>query len=236
MRPLAWRHLGFIPGLLGKLIPSIEDCSKDVGFLHLCDWHHVSKLLLSDLLCLQDKECLEWNYRGKLVRLHIPIMFVIGDIEGHDKLCSSKHGHSVRMGGVTHSCDIRRSKCNDPNDTCNMFKKHEIHDLQQTYRNESLSKMSRQDAADQLQHLGFHPVFLNAYFLLDFGINEHGLHGACAICLLHTFKQKFPDLVVREYMSIFGSSEDTVGKLKINASMSALVKIVNTKATVISPI
>ena len=103
-------------------------------------------------------------------------------------------------------------------------------------RNETLSEMSRQDAADQLQHLGFHPVLLNAYFLLDFGINEHGLHGACAICLLYTFKQKISDLVVREYKSIFGSSEDTVGKLKINASMSALVKIVNTKATVISPI
>ena len=103
------------------LIPNIEHCSVDVGFLHLCDWHHVSKFLLSDLLCLQDKECLEWNYRGKLVRLHIPIMFVIGDIEGHDKLCSRKHGHITKMGGVTHSCDIRRNKCNDPNATCNMF-------------------------------------------------------------------------------------------------------------------
>ena len=121
MRPLAWRHLGFIPRLLGTLIPSIEHCSQDVGFLHLCNWHHVSKFLLSDLLCLLDKECLEWNYRGKLVRLHIPIMFVIGDIEGHDKLCSRKHGHITKMGGVTHSCDIRRNKCNDPNATCNMF-------------------------------------------------------------------------------------------------------------------
>ena len=223
-RPLCWRNLGLIPGLLGSLTPMLENSSDKLGYIHLQDWHYVSKFLLSDVIKLQGKEYLDWHYNGKAVRLHIPVMFIIGDIEGHDKLCSRKHGHTNRIKHVTHSCDIKRDMCSSAEATCRMFDAHEIYNLQKAVNNMNLSLDERIASEVLLDEHGFHPIFVNSYFLLDFGVNRHGLHGACAICLLHTFKQKYPDLVLREYMSLFGTTEDTIGRMQVNLSIAAFLR------------
>ena len=70
----------------------LENSSDKLGYIHLKDWHFVSKFLLSDLIKLQGKEYLDWHYN--------PVMFIIGDIEGHDKPCSRKHGHTNRIKHV----------------------------------------------------------------------------------------------------------------------------------------
>ena len=55
---------------------------KEQAEIKLNDWHCVCNHIL---------KC----------RLYIPIMFIIGDIEGHDKICSRKGSHNKLMGGVT---------------------------------------------------------------------------------------------------------------------------------------
>lgn len=222
---MAWRHLGFIPGKLGNFVPRKKFQTKDLAMIRLNDWHHVCAYLLDDFKQMQNKECLLWKINGKEVRLHIPMMMIIGDIEGHDKLCSRKSGHHVSMRGVTHSCDIKREECNDTGKSCKLFLKDEIADLQDKFQNTELSDRVRSSAKETLDEKGFYSGVRNAFFRLDYGANVNGLHGACAICLLHTFKQKFPDLVVDIYLKAFGASEDTVGKLSINRSLPIFIHL-----------
>ena len=82
------------------MVPQSKYLSTELGMMRLDDWHKVSAFLLNDLSLMQKSECIHWYYNGRLIRLHIPVMFIIGDIEGHDKLCSRKSGHGANMKGV----------------------------------------------------------------------------------------------------------------------------------------
>jgi hypothetical protein len=106
----AWRNLGMIPGKLGDLIPNCKFPVKKLGQMRLNDWHHVVNhiLCVSGFKDAQMQDGLAWIINGKVCRLRIPIMYIVGDIEGHDKVCSRKSGHSKKMKGVTHSCKVRR--------------------------------------------------------------------------------------------------------------------------------
>ena len=187
--------------------------------MRLDDWHKVSEFLLNDLALMQRSECLHWYYKGDLVRLHIPVMFIIGDIEGHDKLCTRKSGHGINMKGVTHSCNIKKTNCDIVSECCQLLLRNEISAPQKKFRNTLTSPEERQRIKGNLDSLGFYANVANAFFDLDYGSNPNGLHGACAICLLHTFKQKYPDLLLNEYMNLFGVSETTSGSLKVNSSL-----------------
>ena len=48
-------------------------------------------------------------------------------------------------------------------------------------------------AKADLDKLGFKADVTNTFEEVQFRDNKHGLHGACCICLLHTFKQRYPD-------------------------------------------
>ena len=217
--PMAWRNLGLIPGKLGSMVPKIKIKSGTLGSTRLNDWHHVVKHVLEDLDTMQKHECLFWKYKNNNVRLHIPTMFIIGDIEGHDKVCSRKSGHSNFMNGVTHSCDIKRANCDNPMAKCTLFTKFAVQSLQEKIGNEALGTNEMEITIKKLDDMGFYSNVKNAFFKMDFGSNPNGLHGAVAICLLHTFKQKFPNLMVQEYLNIFGVSEDTSGSLQVNSSL-----------------
>ena len=116
--PRAWRNLGMIPGKLGDLIPQGKYNKGKKGQMRLNDWHHVCSILLTDLKQMQQNDGIDWEFFGKRCVLKIPIMFIIGDIEGHDKICSRKSGHNKRMKHVTHSCKVRRHECGHPETEC----------------------------------------------------------------------------------------------------------------------
>ena len=220
---MSWRNLGLIPGKLGSMVPKIKIKSGTLGSTRLNDWHHVVRHVLEDLETMQKHECLFWTFKTKDVRLHIPTMFIIGDIEGHDKVCSRKSGHSNFMNGVTHSCDIKRSDCDSPMAQCTLLSKFAVHSLQEKIGNKALCSNELETSIKKLDDMGFYSHVKNAFFKMDFGSNPNGLHGAVAICLLHTFKQKFPNLIVGEYLNLFGVSEDTCGSLQVNSSLPLFI-------------
>ena len=168
--------------------------------IRLNDWHHVAEFILQDVYELQSHDCLYWQYQGKPVRLHIPTMFIIGDIEGHDKLCGRKSGHGNLMKGVTHSCTITRDKCDDPSASCRFLHANEITNLQEKLLEPDENEDELHECTKKLKDFGFYSNVSNAFAKMKFGANPFGLHGAVAICLLHTFLQKFPNLVVNEYI------------------------------------
>lgn len=227
--PMSWRNIGMIPGKMGDLVPNMDFPVNELGEMHLNDWHYVVSHILTNMKQLQNLNGLEWLYRnaqGELqsCKLHIPIMFIIGDIEGHDKICSRKSGHNKSMKGVTHSCNVQRSECGDVNAVCDDFQKFDIklkQDCVQSTRSHINDKM---ESEQNLKELGFYGKVVNAFFELDYGASPFGAHGACAICLLHTFKQKFPNVVVENFFRTFGKSTNTKGCHIVNKSVPKLVE------------
>ena len=222
--PAAWRNLGMIPGKLGSLIPNKKFPVAALGEMRLNDWHHVANHILSGLKDAQLQDGLEWEIDGKKCRLRIPIMFIIGDIEGHDKICSRKSGHSKLMKAVTHSCKVRRHECGNPNTECVPFNTNEIKSKQDILQDHLNGMEEKDQAKADLKYLGFYGNVQNAFFDLDYGSSIYGTHGACAICLLHTFKQKFPNSVLEQYLMTFGKTTSTKGCHLINRSLPKLIK------------
>ena len=221
--PRAWRNLGMIPGKLKDLIPQGKYKQTEKGEIHLNDWHHVCKVLLSDFKKVQEQDGIDFELFGKKCILRIPIMFIIGDIEGHDKICSRKKGHSKMMTGVTHSCKVKRHECGNPRTECDYIYENEILSKQRICQSSTSTENSRKEAKEELDELGFYSSVVNAFSTLDYGITNFGVHGAVGICGLHTIKQKFPNDVLGFYFQSFGNSLQTKSAMTIDNAITRLV-------------
>ena len=224
MMASSWRNLGMIPGKLGDLVPNKKFALRTQAEMRLNDWHFVCEHILSDVKKIQKLNGLEWHLFGKKCCLKLPIMFIIGDIEGHDKVCSRKSGHGKRMTGVTHSCKIKRKDCGNPDIECELLCANEICSKQNSYQDPTATNEEKECAKRELDHLGFYSSVKNAFAQLDFGSSSYGIHGACAICGLHTFKQKFPKEVMDVYLSTFGKGVNVRGTVQINKCIPKLIQ------------
>ena len=221
--PMAWRNIGMIPGKLGDLIPNMNFPINTLGEMRLNDWHYVCSHILHPMKQLQKVDGLKWAFGTDECRLHIPIMFIIGDIEGHDKVCSRKSGHGPMMKSVTHSCNIRKEDCGDVDAVCSGLRSFDIKAKQDVVQDGYALHDDRKECQEQLDQLGFYPRVKNAFFDLDYGASSFGTHGACAICLLHTFKQKFPNTVLDLYLSCFGGGTSNKGHLIVTKAVPRLM-------------
>lgn len=224
-KPMAWRNFGLIPGKIGDSESSEKALKSNKTSLNrLRDWHKICEVLLQDFKKMQaHKDGIECYILGKLCRIKLPIMFIIGDIEGHDKLCTRKASHGKLTKGVTHSCNVQRDVCGNPGQTCEPFLSHEIFHLQQQTLDPSIDKETKKAAVESLHEKGFHSFIKNSYFELDYGDSLGGLHSAVAVCLMHTFKQRFPGDVVEVAFNLFGTTTDSTPSHMINRAITRLV-------------
>ena len=223
MDPRFWRNLGYIPGKIMDLVPITRHFQSRLAETRLNDWHFVLNHILQELKEVQRNRFLHWSFSGQPCQLRVPIMFIIGDIEGHDKLCTRKSGHTSMMPGVTHSCNIQRDSCSDLEAPCHLFTKDEITSLQREYQDWTRTSQERKETKAELDQLGFYSNVQNAIANADFGNSPFGIHGACAICLLHTHKQRFPGDAFDLYISLFGNSRSTSGVNTLDRSIPRLI-------------
>ena len=52
------------------------------------------------------------------VKMKVPIAFIIGDCEGHDKLCGRFGTHHLENAMVCRDCDCSTSQSDEPNVSC----------------------------------------------------------------------------------------------------------------------
>jgi hypothetical protein len=85
----AWQPLGYIPNL--HLFSKNENKFRMNSLEKLLMYHEILDAMLASVMRLQRKGSvpLSFPYLGKQydVNLKVYLMFIIGDTEGHDKLC-----------------------------------------------------------------------------------------------------------------------------------------------------
>ena len=97
-QPFAWRPLGYFPKL-----PPAKKPGQNVDTLH-----HCLDVLLHGLVKVQHNGGLNAPVHANDGSVHnlsfkVPVCFVIGDVEGHDELCT--HYGSHQTSGLSHECD-----------------------------------------------------------------------------------------------------------------------------------
>ena len=107
--PKAWRTLGYVTELLynGKI--NTEEKMQD--------YHLIQNVILNSLREAQNKK-FEWKFinpetnelQGYIMKL--PVLYVIGDTDGHDKLCGRKSCRNS-IDYLCRYCDIHRDDLDD---------------------------------------------------------------------------------------------------------------------------
>jgi hypothetical protein len=102
-KPQAWRPLGYIPNLGLQSKAESAHAMKKEDKIQL--YHDVLRKILAPLGKLQDEGglpfCLHYNGVSHHVLLKLPILYIVGDTEGHDRLCGR---YNSRAHGVARLC------------------------------------------------------------------------------------------------------------------------------------
>ena len=168
MRPDAWRILGYVKnqGVLPKTSTPLDRAK---------DYHLMMKEILGSLVAAQGRAGIEWELElnGTVfpVVFRIPVIFIIGDNEGHDKMCGRYLGPGKASG--CRICDIRSEDLGD-----------ETYHFKHT-RQVDIEKMVQKMDKDGLQGASQHLLY-NAFYELDLGPDPRGLHGSTPPDFLHS--------------------------------------------------
>ena len=215
-RPEAWRPLGYLTTSNkrhragGSDIAVEEQCSRNregmsEAAMKVQDYHSMLEVVLGDLRKLQERGGFEWDllYRGKHNRVvfKVPIMFVIGDTEGHDRLC----GHYLcRTGGVKQLCRT----CECPTAVCNSSKTK-----YPKRKAAKLEDMTENGHIEELKAMSQHPI-VNAFHSLDFmTAGGRGIHGSCPGEILHLIYLGIFKYILECFYMQLGKSSNVIGPL-----------------------
>jgi hypothetical protein len=170
-QPIAWRPLGYIYDL------TIEESNsmKAGQSIHLKyqRLHAIFEAILETLLEAQqphvlDNIVLTLGGITKRVNLKVPIAFIIGDMQGGDKICACSPCYSNKMQRLCRKCNIRGCDADDPFVTCKRMVMSRI---------QALVENNEYDKLDAINQYHVH----NAWFPLDYGGDRFGIFSAAAV-------------------------------------------------------
>lgn len=169
-KPMAWRTLGYITDLIKK-----EACESHEK---MQDYHDMLNIILASFKDAQ-KSPIIWTFNfkkgPKTLAIKIPVLFVIGDTEGHDKLCA----RYLSRRNPTRLCRY----CNVPfNETDNPFVEFQYQKCKQ------IERLTAANKKNILKEKSIHCVN-NAWTDIDFCDSERGIFGATLAELLHCLQQ-----------------------------------------------
>lgn len=117
----SWFILGLIPPS-PKSSKEVEADRKNVRTQHLQAryYHSCIKSILQDLLILDQNELGHkmWIPSQGYMWVHFKLSLVIGDTEGHDKICCHYCSYSSNIQRMSRDCDIPQSLGDDPYFDC----------------------------------------------------------------------------------------------------------------------
>lgn len=175
----SWRVLGYVPNVEKSTTlkySKLKDGTKKWKKHH---YHQMLQSILSQVQNIQQRGGIVYNLpypdKGLIpTLLKFPIMFIIGDCLGNDKLCNRKQNYKPTKSlqtGVCRDCNVTYKFCDKGNFKCNMI-----------YR--KFLKKSLQETVTGMGFCGDIDL-LNAFDSLDFGGDEAGINGSTPPESLH---------------------------------------------------
>ena len=179
----AWNPLGYVYDL-SMLHSTAEEklFGNDLKYSRL---HKVLETILSSFVEAQQPDALtnvalQPGNQIRKVNLKVPCFFIIGDMQGGDKLCACAPAYSNTLRCLCRACNIAGCDAGNPNIECACLKTSEI----ETY--------IKQRDVDELQNLNQYCVD-NAWLKVDFGGCPYGIFSAsCPVEPLHAVHLECP--------------------------------------------
>lgn len=176
---LVWRPLGYIYDL-DNIETQIERKAQG-NDLKYSRFHSVIAKVLETFVFAQRSNVLSnveltiGNFT-KIVNIKVPCAFIIGDIQGGDKMCCSSPSYDKRLERICRKCNVRGFQVGDANVQC------------QRIRMDRIKQMILQNETEALAKLNQYVVY-NAWFEVDFGGCVYGIFSAAmAIEPLHSLE------------------------------------------------
>jgi hypothetical protein len=170
--PASWRPMGYIPNL-DHIAPRAEAIKK------LMDYHFCLKIIMSEMIEYQKLGGIHWKMllddQFKKVRMQIPMFYIIGDTEGHDKMAGRKIDRSSGKNKQCRYCEVDHDKCDDPYDTSELTKKAVI---------QQLRRENTPASRKELDRLSYRQID-DAFDEVIFADSVWGIHGATPAEVLH---------------------------------------------------
>jgi len=132
--------------------------------------HQIYAKVLESFVAAQ-KDCSLHNIKltlagvSKVVNIKVPCMFIIGDIQGGDKICCSSATYQNTVNRICRKCDVQGADVGKPNIICHRIRMTDVKQLLVNNDIESLKKLNQ------------HNVW-SAFFDVDFGSCEYGVFSA----------------------------------------------------------
>jgi hypothetical protein len=142
----------------------------------ILDYHTSLKHILDELIQCQQSGGIRWDFKFKGrnydVILQMPILLIIGDSEGHDKMCARTGSNNLKCKRLCRACDCTPEDADDP-------------DYIYTYTVQDDAKRAYYDQdKDTLKNMSLFNI-PNAWWCVDFGGCERGIYGAVPGEVLH---------------------------------------------------
>ena len=104
-KPKAWRHLGFIPKMINRRPKGFP--MAELSRLKVMDYHKCLSKILNSFKETQKKGPYQWKFDhyNDICYLHFPLMFITGDMLGHNKLCG-RYSNFVNTKSILQDCDM----------------------------------------------------------------------------------------------------------------------------------
>jgi hypothetical protein len=171
----AWRTWAYMEEVKQPLISDEDEELSVSPKERLQEYHDILTFLLKDLKKIQT-EGFPWtlDLGGQCkhnVILKMPLQFVIGDCEGHDKLLGRFKGHTMNLKGLCRDCDVPTQDGDDVEWLCNFIQEETMQNLDQ----------------EELRGLSFHKI-VNGFTGVSVGGCPRGIWTLFNPELLHLFK------------------------------------------------
>ena len=180
----SWRTLGYV-------LDQNQICTN-TSKNKMQDYQAMTAQILISLKDAQ-RSAIGWNLilKEKTVKVffRVPILFIIGDTDGHDKLVGKFANRTNKVSRICRYCDCPFNETDDPFYSFKLNKKKDI------------EKLLSNNKAVELKDMSFHCI-PNAWSDLLFCDNLHGIYGATPAELMHCLQKGLYEYVVKGLFSV----------------------------------
>ena len=178
-KPSSWRPLGYIFDLSIVLSNSqMNQLGPDVKYSYL---HQIFRTILQSYIEAQTTTILHnmkvvLGDKCGIVNVKVPCFFIIGDMQGGDKICGCAPVYRREINRICRNCDVKGDQTGNPNVICHRLESRPIQMLIES-KNYAALKQINQYCVD------------NAWFDVDFGGCPYGIFSAaCPVEPLHSIE------------------------------------------------